>query len=197
MLIALRLTYACLLLYCLTFFAYWTLMLLRRRNPDYSIRRRTGFLGVLSVFTRGMFPWRKESARNYPLSYIAGILYHISTFTCLLILGFPGLLEIGENFIPILLLGVASGLYLLLKRGLDRRYRELSEFDDYFSNLLVDAMQLSVLLAVLGVVRPFVPYAGAYLVLLYLPFGKLKHCYFFFASRLLLGASFGRRGVII
>jgi len=198
MLATLRLAYFGLLIYCLVFFVAWTAALLSNRRKDHSVPKGSGLLGMLSAFTRGMLPWRKESARLHPLSYVAGILYHMATFTSLAILGFPRFLYAGSGLISVLLLaGLASGFYLLFKRVFDRRYRLMSQFDDYFSNLLVDAMQLSVVLSVLGAVPVLVPYGVAYLVLLYLPFGKLKHCYFFFASRLLLGRSYGRRGVYI
>jgi hypothetical protein len=197
MLMAFRLVYFALLAYCLLFFAWWTVDLLRQRAPDYSAPRCRSVSGVLSAFTRGMLPWRKESARLYPFAYAGGILYHVATFTSLWVLAFPGLLQKSAFLVPVLLAGLASGLCLLLKRVLSRHSRMLSQFDDYLSNLLVDIVHASVLLAALGLVRAFVPYVATFLVLLYLPFGKLKHCYFFFASRLLLGAAYGRRGVMI
>jgi hypothetical protein len=73
----------------------------------------------------------------------------------------------------------------------------MSEPGDYVANVLVDLMQLSVILTIFGVTAPFECYAVACVVLLYLPFGKLKHCYYFFASRLLLGRSYGRKGVMV
>jgi hypothetical protein len=194
----LRLAYFALLGYCLVFFAKWTVALLRGRRPDYSIPRGNGLLGILCAFSRGMLPWRKESARLYPFSYGAGIIYHTGTFCALLLLAFPALSDARLVFVPVVLFaGVASGLYLLAKRVLTVRHRRMSQFDDYFSNLVVDFMQLSAALAAIGAAPLVLPYSVAYAVLLYLPHGKLKHCYFFFASRILLGSSYGRRGVYI
>ncbi|MFQ5907130.1 MAG: hypothetical protein ACE5JA_11245, partial [bacterium] len=58
-------------------------------------------------------------------------------------------------------------------------------------------MQLSVIFVMLGIAGPLACYVAGCGVLLYLPFGKLKHSYYFFPSRLLLGRSYGRRGVMI
>ena len=198
MLALLRPTYFALLIYCLLFFIWWTVTLLRRRRPDYSVPRGSGLLGILSAFSRGMLPWRKESARLYPVSYTTGLAYHAGTFCALVSLAFPAILRSGSIIIPIILfMGFGSGIYLLLKRALTPQHRLMSRWDDYFSNIIVDSMQLCVALAALGIAHPILPYAAAYVVLSYLPFGKLKHCYFFFASRMLLGGSFGRRGVYI
>lgn len=194
----LRLVYACLFIYCLIFFAYWTVTLLRRRRPDHSGPKGNLYLGILLAFTRGMLPWRKESALLHPVSYSAGILYHIGSFTSLAVLAVPGLPRTGSIWIALVLgIGFVSGMYLLLKRVFSRHLRLLSRYDDYLSNILVDLMQLSAFLAVLGIVSPTFSYLAAYLVLLYIPFGKLKHCYFFFASRAFLGGNYGRRGVLI
>jgi hypothetical protein len=193
-----RLVYYACLVYSLLFFAVWTMQIKGRRKPDYSIPRGSGLRGVLAAFTTGMLPWRKESAKLEPLSYTAGILYHLASFSSLVILAFPGLLlGAGAVFFWVLTAGVACGLYLLMKRVFKKRLRFLSGPGDYAANLVVDLMQLSVLLAITGVVPPVVPYFVTCAVLLYLPFGKLRHCYFFFASRLLLGRSYGRRGVYI
>jgi hypothetical protein len=198
MLAPLRLAYFALLGYCLVFFAVWTVALVRGRRPNYSVPRGSSLIGILWAFSRGMLPWRKESARLYPLSYTAGIIYHVGTFCALLLLAFPRLFDARLSFIPIVLFaGCASGFYLLVKRVLTVRHRLMSQFDDYFSNLIVDSLQFNAALAAAGAVPLVLPYASAYVVLLYLPYGKLKHCYFFFASRILLGASYGRRGVYI
>ncbi|TET47185.1 hypothetical protein E3J62_02270 [candidate division TA06 bacterium] len=194
----LRFIYFGCLLYCLLFFAFWSIQLIRRRRPDHSVPKRSSFPGILSAFTRGMAPWRKESASRNPLGYGAGVIYHLVSFSSFVVLAFPALLlQRSTTIISILSAGFACGLYLLFKRVFNRHLRFMSEPGDYVANVLVDLMQLSVILTIFGVTAPFVCYAAACVVLLYLPFGKLKHCYYFFASRLLLGRSYGRKGVMV
>ncbi len=193
-----RLVYSALIVYCLVFFCLWTFVLLKRRSPDNSVPRGSSLRGVVSAFTRGMLPWRKESALRNPSSYAAGILYHLASFSSLFALAFPAVLRGSNPFlIAVLTAGFLSGLYLLVRRSAKIDLRSISGWDDYFSNALVDLLQLSIILAMLG----RAPYALSYIVgcgvLAYLPWGKLKHCYFFFASRILLGRSYGRRGVMI
>jgi hypothetical protein len=198
MLVFFRLVYSGLIVYCLVFFCLWTSVLLRRRNPDNSLARGSRLRGVIFAFTRGMLPWRKESALRNPSSYAAGILYHLASFSSLFALAFPGVLRSRSPLlIAVLTVGLLSGLYLLVKRSVKRNLRSMSGWDDYFSNALVDLLQLSVILALLGQVPYVVSYIVGCAVLAYLPWGKLKHCYFFFASRILLGMSYGRRGVMI
>ena len=194
----LRFFYFGCLLYCLLFFVFWSVQLVRHRRPDGSVARRSPLVGILSAFTRGMAPWRKESARHNPVSYGAGLLYHLATFCSFAVLGFPALLS-SPNIVvvSVLLAGFVCGVFLLLKRAVSRSLRFMSEPGDYVANILVDLMQLSVILAMFEVLSLLVCYTAACVVLLYLPFGKLKHCYFFFASRFLLARSYGKKGVLI
>lgn len=194
----LRFFYFGCLLYCLLFFVFWSVQLIRRRTPDHSVPRKSSFPGILSAFTRGMVPWRKESASRNPLGYGTGVIYHLASFCSFVVLAFPALLlHRNTVIISVLSAGLASGLYLLFKRVFNKRLRFMSEPGDYVANVLVDLMQLSVILTIFGITTPHVCYAAVCVVLLYLPFGKLKHCYYFFASRLLLGRSYGRKGVMI
>lgn len=195
---SLRLFYFGTLIYCLLFFISWTVQIVRRRRPDRSVPRRNPSRGVVSAFTRGMLPWRKESARNNLPDYAAGILYHLGTFSCLTILAFPVLLfGRSPGLLSMLSAGLACGVYLLLKRVFKRQLRCMSSPGDYIANAAVDLMQLSVIFVMLGIAGPLACYVAGCGVLLYLPFGKLKHSYYFFPSRLLLGRSYGRRGVMI
>jgi uncharacterized membrane protein YphA (DoxX/SURF4 family) len=80
----------------------------------------------------------------------------------------------------------------MLKKGL----RELSNPDDYISNILVTAFQILMGLA-LAFGSKFTPclFLAAGLLLLYIPLGKLKHLLYFFAARWQLGLFYGSRGV--
>ncbi|MGB2696422.1 MAG: hypothetical protein WBD28_01025, partial [Candidatus Zixiibacteriota bacterium] len=64
------------------------------------------------------------------------------------------------------------------------------------ANILVDLLLLSALAATFAKTL-FVPFAViAIIIFVYIPFGKIRHCVFFFYSRILFGDFFGRRGVI-
>jgi hypothetical protein len=79
----------------------------------------------------------------------------------------------------------------MLKKGL----RDLSDPDDYISNLLVTIFQIMTGLVIL--MHRLVPayFIMASLLLIYFPFGKLKHSIYFFAARYHLGFFYGWRGI--
>lgn len=151
--------------------------------------------GVRYAFTKAMNPMAKESVRENLPSYAAGMAYHggLSAALALLVMALLG----GSLPAPLiwpsralLVIGVGGGLALLLKRALKAELRGLSHPDDYVSNLLTTAF---VALALVGSTRLWL--LSAILLLLYLPLGKIRHCFFFFSTRAAFGAFFGRRGV--
>ena len=147
-----------------------------------------------------MMPWKKESARLHPVTYTLGVTYHAGTFLAFLWVvllcfgaGLPGWAVRGSS----VLLGITGlcGLALLVKRIVTPALRYYSNPDDYFSNLLVTGFQAltAAALAGGGLDRALPVYAG--IILIYLPFGKLRHAVFFFPARIFLGLFYGRRGV--
>lgn len=155
--------------------------------------------GVVYAFTAGMAPWAKESIRMNPLSYAAGIAFHSGVFTAfgLLLLTiarleFPSFLVFLARVL--LLGGTLGGASLLVKRTVKPELRGLSCPDDFVANLL---STLFVALALTGTFYPSLHgiwMAESILLLIYVPFGKIRHCFFFFTTRYHLGAFFGRRG---
>ena len=156
--------------------------------------------GIIYAFGRGMMPWEKESAGKHLPTYIGGVIYHGGVFLSLLYL----LSVIVEFPIPAILLlplrvfcaaSIAAGLGLLVKRYAKLQMRELSCPDDGAANILVDLFLLITFLHTL------LPGWNAYLFLisiimfLYIPFGKIRHCFFFFYIRILFGLFYGRRNV--
>jgi hypothetical protein len=84
---------------------------------------------------------------------------------------------------------------LLLKRSVFGYMRHISGPDDFIANALVDLFLLSALLnSFLGGLQSFF-WGAAIILFLYIPLGKIRHCFFFFYSRILFGVFFGRRGV--
>ncbi len=154
--------------------------------------------GILYAFGPGMSPTAKESVREHLPTYFAGIGYHLGIFvalaTFLLVvsgIGVPAPIRWPAG--ALLGAGFAAGLFLMARRAADRGLRALSLPDDYVANILTDLLVLSALVFVfdpaaapvfLGVAIPF---------FIYLPLGKVRHCIFFFVSRTLFGALYGRR----
>jgi nitrate reductase gamma subunit len=96
----------------------------------------------------------------------------------------------------ILIAGLISGLALLIKRILKPHMRSLSNGDDHLANILVDLLLLSALTSSFTGTAQTAFLAIAIIIFVYIPFGKLRHCAFFFYSRILFGEFFGRRGVL-
>jgi len=156
--------------------------------------------GALYSLTGAMMPWKKESARLHPGSYILGVLYHLGSFC-----GFVwvAVLFFGIDLPPavvsgsVLLLGItaASGFGLLIKRAISPNLRYFSSPDDYFSNMLVTAWQALVMMTLLyeSMLPGLLALTGV--LLLYIPAGKLRHAIFFLPARVYLGLFYGRRGV--
>jgi hypothetical protein len=184
--------------------ATWACLgLLFLRSKAQAHGRRTPFsapagdpkAGVRYAFTKAMSPMAKESVRENLPSYLAGMAYHGGLFMALCLLGItvaggalPALL--GAPSQVLLAVGLLGGLALLAKRLLKAELRGLSHPDDYVANLLGTAF---VALAMTGPTGFWL--LSAILLLLYVPLGKLRHCFFFFSTRSSFGAFFGRRGV--
>ncbi len=156
--------------------------------------------GVFYAFGQGMMPWEKESARKHLITYMAGFCYHFGIFAAffyLLSLVIPFTYgKVVMNILQVLMAaGAVCGLGLLLKRSLKQFMRSLSCPDDFIANLLVDIfIILSFLNSSLINLKPALFFVSISM-LLYIPIGKIRHCFFFFYSRILFGHFFGRRGV--
>lgn len=154
--------------------------------------------GIVYAFGRGML--EKESVALHLPTFVGGMLYHGAIFAGLLYLFwtvlFPGTVLLIWAFQPILLAGAAVGLALFSKRAFKPHLRRLSCPDDFFANLFVD---LFLVLAFLHTLVPALEttfLAVSILMFLYIPLGKIRHCFFFFATRLAFGLHYGRRGAL-
>ncbi len=156
--------------------------------------------GIVYAFGKGMMPWEKESAQNHLLTYFSGIFYHVSIFISLIYLGFI----LFTIKIPVLALtffrvfsgiGVFCGFSLLLKRWFAPAMRALSCPDDYVSNLMVNGFMILTLFHTFfpGVQLGYFMFSMT--MFLYIPMGKIRHCFFFFVIRILFGIFYGRRGI--
>jgi nitrate reductase gamma subunit len=164
-------------------------------------RRPTYAHPIVYALGLGMLPWKKESAAKHIWTYLGGILYHVGILMAMLFLATVLLrISLPETLLQavriLLMIGLVSGAALFIKRILKPEMRSLSSGDDYLANILVDLLLLSALATTYSE-SAFVPFAiVAIIIFAYIPFGKLRHCVFFFYSRAVFGEFFGRRGVL-
>lgn len=161
----------------------------------------SGRKGILYAFTRGMMLWEKESAGKHLLTYTAGIFYHAGVFAVLfyvlsLIVPFRiGLYPL--HFLRLfMVIGIVCGLGLLVKRISLKSMKAISCFDDYLANILVDLALILALASTFFSSVKSILFLMMIMLFFYIPLGKIRHCFFFFYSRILFGLFFGRRGVL-
>ena len=180
----------------LLFMAYKTFAFGRRRF--YSAPQGSKYKGVFYAFVPGMMPWEKESAGNHLPTYFAGIVYHAGIFCSFFVLAMhTGGIAVPAWFLFLLRLGLAAGaaagLALLFKRIAAKNLAKISCADDYLSNALVDIFLVLSLLSSYSAAFLLPGYVTALAMFAYIPAGKIRHCFFFFYARFLLGVFFGRR----
>lgn len=171
-----------------------------RSDPRYAQPRGNRLTGILYAFGPAMMPWHKESAGRHLATYLLGIFYHTGIFAGILSLllhvfdAVPGTITV--RIIQVALaIGTFAGILLLLKRTVSPVLRAISCPDDYVSNILVDGFLVLGLLVSLGQPLATAWYGISIALFLYMPLGKIRHCAFFFTTRILHGIFFGRRGV--
>jgi hypothetical protein len=186
---------------CLVNSSVHLLRLIRLGKPrDYSFPAGKIAPSIQYSFTGAMNPLKKESAYLHLPTYIAGIIYHIGTFLSIALffliwadVNFPDILTF--SIVPFLLISFACGMGILIKRMVKKGLRDLSDPDDYISNLLVTFFQLMTSIVLLWDQYYPVYFILSSLLLIYFPLGKLKHAIYFFAARYHLGFFFGWRGI--
>lgn len=175
--------------------------LIRLGSPvDYAAPGVETGRAIAYSFTGAMNPAKKESAFLHLPTYTAGILFHLGSFlsVILLIVNFFGSITFELVSWPVAVFLFASGacgISILIKRIIKSSLRNLSNPDDYLSNILVTLFQLATALSlILPAVRP-VYFVVSALLFFWFPIGKLRHALYFFAARYHLGLFYGRRGV--
>lgn len=171
------------------------------RKTQFAKSRGKAIRGIYYAFGKGMLPWEKESAGKHMLTYLAGILYHVGIFAALFILlSLVIPFELAKPLVFILRiiigLGFLCGGGILLKRYLHVPLRRISCPDDFASNLLVDLFLAFALANTFYEGFKLYFYLTSILLFLYIPWGKIRHCLFFFYTRILWGVFYGRRGVL-
>lgn len=188
-------------LICVISLAYHFIRLIKLGLPkDYSHKIGNLNSAIPYSFVGAMNPLKKESAYLHFPTYTAGILYHIGTFISfalyfLFVFNINLAYTLQLILIFILIVSSVSGLGIFLKRLTVKKLRNLSNPDDFISNILVTVFQIFTLIAILA--ENFTSYYFIFtaLLFLYIPLGKLKHLLYFFAARYHLGFYYGWRGV--
>lgn len=169
-------------------------------KKDLSTPAGKGLNGIIYAFGRGMMPWEKESAGKHLPTFLGGIVYHSALLSALLFifwdifrLPWPSLLK--NLFLFVWTAGFAAGIALLVKRFTSNMLRRLSCPDDFIANLSSDIFLALTVIASLKTEWKNIWYLYAALLFIYIPFGKIRHCFFFFITRIIFGRFFGRRGV--
>lgn len=170
------------------------------KRPLFAASKADPRKGVSYALGQGMMPWEKESAKKHIPTYMVGFLYHFGIFAAFfhLILRILSI-QIGNLVqIPLtilILVGFISGFGLLLKRSSFNYMRKISYPDDFIANILVDIFLIFSIADLYFTDFRLLFYLSAIILFLYIPVGKIRHCFFFFYSRILFGRFFGRRGV--
>jgi len=157
--------------------------------------------GVFYAMGQGLMPWEKESAAKHLPTYTAGILYHTAIFLTLfylasLIISFGLAMPLITLFRILVFAGLLCGIGLFLKRIIYRNLRKISCQDDFISNLIVDVfLAIALSNTFFPDIKPYF-FLVAILLFIYIPLGKIRHCFFFFYVRILFGVFYGRRGVL-
>jgi hypothetical protein len=157
--------------------------------------------GITYAFTTGMMPWAKESTRIHMMAYLRGIGFHIGIFTAIgavIISPFWGYLPLllSRTLFWILVLGAILGAAGGIMRIVERNLKGLSLPDDHFAVWLTTLFMMVTGLAVVNTVFTIPMYIISAITFVYIPLGKIRHCLYFFFSRIFFGKFFGRRGVL-
>ncbi|RPJ20413.1 MAG: hypothetical protein EHM33_28510 [Chloroflexi bacterium] len=156
--------------------------------------------GIRYAFTMGMLPWAKESTRIHMIAYLRGIGFHIGIFAAIgavIISPFWGYLPLllSRTLFWVLTIGAILGAAGGVMRIVEHNLRSLSLPDDHFAVWLTTLFMTVAGLAVLNEVFMIPMYIVSALTFVYMPLGKIRHCLYFFFSRIFFGKFFGRRAV--
>lgn len=189
-------------LFALVFFIYLLFQTVSFKSRIYyALSRGDEKKGALYALGPGLLPWAKESASRHLGVYLIGIAYHTGIGAGFVFLA-ASLFDLNISPLGRLLLaiftavGFISGLGLFFRRLSQKSLRFISCPDDYLANLLVDLFLGLAFSCLLGWISTVWFFLGAIVLFFYLPLGKIRHCIFFFISRVFFGRFFGRRGVL-
>ena len=156
--------------------------------------------GIRYAFTTGMMPWAKESTHIHRIAYLRGIGFHIGIFAAIGAVvmspwraSLPPFLSWALFWVLIIgaILGAAGGVMRIAERNL----RGLSLPDDHFAVWLTTLFIAVAGLAIINEAFMVPMYIVSAITFASIPLGKIRHCLYFFFSRIFFGKFFGRRAV--
>jgi len=156
--------------------------------------------GIRYAFTTGMMPWAKESTRIHMIAYLRGIGFHLGIFAAIgavIVSPFWGFLPpfFSWTLFRVLTIGAILGAAGGVMRIAEHNLRGLSLPDDHFAVWLTTLFIAVTGLAVGNEAFMIPMYIVSAITFVYVPLGKIRHCLYFFFSRLFFGKFFGRRAV--
>ena len=156
--------------------------------------------GIRYAFTTGMMPWAKESTRIHMIAYLRGIGFHIGIFTAIGAVIISPLWGTLPSFLSgilfwVLIIGAILGAAGGIMRIMEHNLRSLSLPDDHFAVWLTTLFIAMAGLALINEAFMVPMYIVSAITFAYIPLGKIRHCLYFFFSRIFFGKFFGRRAV--
>jgi nitrate reductase gamma subunit len=172
------------------------------------------FGGVAVSFLKGLviwpfIPWVKNTFTRNPVIYLAGGLFHLSLFVVILLgtthmLVWKSLLGFGWPTFPLPIVdglaaaGLAAMVALAINRATHPVLRLISGAAEWFNLILVF---LPMITGYLLTHHLYPSYEAGFLVhmltvnllLIWIPFSRIAHFVFYFFSRTIHGAQFGKR----
>ena len=164
--------------------------------------------GVFHSLLNIALPWTMESTRRHPFFYLQFIFFHLGVATAIglsfVIPYWPELLlrPGAVLFFRILLVGaLLVGLIRLWRRITKPAVRLISTIDDFLSLVLVDLFFVAALAAAPNRFQqsewPLIAFfILTALLLIYVPFSKIGHYFYYPFSRFFFGRQLGHRGVV-
>jgi hypothetical protein len=172
--------------------------------------------GVLMAYLKGclvwpFLPWLKNTFRKRPVIYLAGGLFHLGLFT-IVFLGTPhmlvwqSLLGFGWRTLPLPVVdGLAAATLvamaaLLVARLVDPVLKLITGTADWLNWTVVFLPMLTGYVATHHLFSPYEMLLSLHvisveLLMIWIPFSSISHFIFYFFSRTIHGAQFGKRAV--
>ncbi|MGM0552597.1 MAG: nitrate reductase [Pseudomonadota bacterium] len=181
-----------------------------RHKPDLSEPRQTGaWKGGLKGLVQHAWPYKPFRAKLVK-EHVVGYVIHLGLLFVILfyqphILFFQEIFGFGWPALPngaitaIAVITVAALIIALINRITDPVRRMLSNFDDYFSWFVTTLPFVTGLATAANMWGHYetglaIHLLSVWLLLIYFPFGKLMHAFWFGVSRYTTGSRFARRG---
>lgn len=190
----------------------WRLLgvfLLRRKKDLSEAREPAELKGAVEGLFVHMWPY-KPFRPKVVMSYALGYIFHIGLFIVLFffvphILFFKDILGFGWPGLPNTIIYFVAGISiaalvaLLIKRITNPVTRLISNWDDYFSWFVTTMPFVTGMMATAHMGPRYETMLAIHilsisLLLIWFPFSKLMHTFFFVVSRATTGARFARRG---